>query len=72
MLKTRLTAMLGIQNPIMLAGMNWITTPQLVSAVCNAGGLGVFATAACTPEETRRQIREIRSLTDKPFGITRS
>ncbi|MBP1714473.1 MAG: nitronate monooxygenase [Deltaproteobacteria bacterium] len=69
MLKTRLTEMLGIQYPIMLAGMNWITTPQLVSAVCNAGGLGVFATAACTPEETRRQIREIRSLTDKPFGI---
>ncbi len=61
--------MLGIQHPIMLAGMNWITTPQLVTAVCNAGGLGVFATAACTPEETRRQIREIRSLTDKPFGI---
>jgi enoyl-[acyl-carrier protein] reductase II len=53
----------------MLAGMNWITTPKLVSAVGNAGGLGIFATAASTPEETRKQIREIRSLTDKPFGI---
>ncbi len=69
MLKTRLTEMLGIQYPIMLAGMNWITTPQLVSAVCNAGGLGTLATAASTPEETRKQIREIRGLTDKPFGI---
>ncbi|MGA2957321.1 MAG: nitronate monooxygenase [Thermodesulfobacteriota bacterium] len=69
MLKTRITEMLGIHHPIMLAGMNWITTPKIVSAVCNAGGLGILATAASTPEETRKQIREIRSLTDKPFGI---
>ena len=69
MLKTRFTEMLGIHHPIMLAGMNWITTPRIVSAVCNAGGLGILATAASTPEETRKQIREIRSLTDKPFGI---
>lgn len=61
--------MLGIKHPIMLAGMNWITTPKLVAAVCNAGGLGIFATAASTPEETRKNIREIRKLTDKPFGI---
>ena len=52
-----------------MAGMNWITTPKLVAAVCDAGALGVFATAACTPEETRKNIREIRRLTDKPFGI---
>jgi enoyl-[acyl-carrier protein] reductase II len=69
MLKTRLTEMLGIKHPIMLAGMNWITTPKLVAAVCNAGGLGILATAASTPEETRKHIREIRKLTDKPFGI---
>jgi len=69
MIKTRLTEMLGIKHPIMLAGMNWITTPKIVSAVCNAGALGVLATAASTPEETRKQIREIRRLTDKPFGI---
>ena len=69
MIKTRFTEMLGIKHPIMLAGMNWITTPKLVAAVCNAGGLGIFATAASTPEETRKNIREIRSLTDKPFGI---
>jgi len=61
--------MLGIRHPIMLAGMNWITTPKMVAAVCNAGGLGILATAASMPEETRMQIREIRKLTDKPFGI---
>jgi len=61
--------MVGIKHPIMLAGMNWITTPKLVAAVCNAGGLGILATAAYTPEETRKHIREIRKLTKKPFGI---
>jgi len=69
MLKTRFTEMLGIKHPIMLAGMNWVTTPKLVAAACNAGGVGIFATAACTPEETRKNIREIKKLTDKPFGI---
>jgi enoyl-[acyl-carrier protein] reductase II len=69
MLKTKFTEMLGVKHPIMLAGMNWVTTPKLVAAVCNAGGLGIFATAASTPDDTRKNIREIRKLTDKPFGI---
>ncbi|MBL7209533.1 MAG: nitronate monooxygenase [Dehalococcoidia bacterium] len=69
MFKTGMTELFGTTHPIMLAGMNWITEPKLVSAVCNAGGLGIFATARCTPEETRKNIREIRDLTDKPFGI---
>jgi enoyl-[acyl-carrier protein] reductase II len=69
MLKTRMTEMFGIEHPIMLAGMNWITEPKLVSAVCNAGGLGLLAIARCTPKETRELIRQIRDMTDKPFGI---
>ena len=69
MFKTRMTEMFGIEHPIMLAGMNWITEPKLVSAVCNAGGLGVLATARCTPQETREHIRQIRDMTDKPFGV---
>lgn len=69
MFKTRMTEMFGVQHPIMLAGMNWITEPNLVSAVCNAGGLGILATARCTPQETRDNIRQIRDMTDKPFGI---
>ncbi len=69
MIKTKMTEVFGCEYPIMLAGMNWITTPELVAAVCNAGGLGIFATARCTPEEVRQNIREIRKLTDKPFGI---
>jgi len=53
----------------MLAGMNWITEPGIVSAVCNAGGLGVFAMAHCNPDEVRQNIRKIRELTNKPFGV---
>jgi len=69
MFKTRMTEMFGIEHPIMLAGMNWITEPKLISAVCNAGGLGILATARCTPQETRENINQIRDMTDKPFGI---
>src|SRR4030043_1389110 len=69
MIKTRMTELFKIKHPIMLAGMNWITEPDLVAAVSNAGGLGVLATAATTPEETRKAIKQIRTLTDKPFGV---
>jgi enoyl-[acyl-carrier protein] reductase II len=69
MIKTRMTELFGIKHPIMLAGMNWITEPELVAAVCNAGGLGVLATAATAPEESRKSIKQIRKLTDKPFGV---
>lgn len=69
MIKTRMTELFGIKHPIMLAGMNWVTEPELVAAVCNAGGLGILATAATTPVETRKSIRKIKQLTDKPFGI---
>ncbi|MGM0564276.1 MAG: NAD(P)H-dependent flavin oxidoreductase [Pseudomonadota bacterium] len=68
-MKTRITELLGIEHPILLPGMSWISRPQLVAAVCNAGGLGILATGPLTPEQTRAAIREIRELTDKPFGI---
>lgn len=64
-----MTEIFGIKHPIMLAGMNWITEPKLVSAVCNAGGLGILAIARCTLKETKELIRQVRDMTDKPFGI---
>ena len=67
-MKTRVTELFGIQYPILLSGMSWISVPRLVAAVSNAGGLGILATGPMTTEETRRAIHEIRSLTDKPFG----
>ena len=69
MLRTRLTQLLGIKHPIILPGMSWISTPQLVAAVSNAGGLGILASRPLSPEVTRQSINEIRKLTDKPFGI---
>ena len=67
-MKTRITELLGIRYPIFLSGMSWISVPKMVAAVSNAGGLGILATGPLDPEETRKAIREIRSLTDKPFG----
>jgi enoyl-[acyl-carrier protein] reductase II len=69
MLETRITKMLGIQHPIVLSGMTWVSLPKLVAAVCNAGGLGIFATGAKSFDEVRENIREIKSLTNKPFGV---
>lgn len=68
-MKTRMTELFGIKYPIMLAGMNWLTTPRLVAAVSNAGGLGVLAGAQYNPDTLRKAIQEIRSLTNKPFGV---
>lgn len=68
-MKTRMTELFGIKHPIMLAGMNWLTTPKIVAAVSNAGGLGNLAISSHTPEELRSDIREIKGLTDRPFAI---
>lgn len=68
-MKTKITELFGIKHPIILAGMNWITEPGIVSAVSNAGGLGIFAMAHCNPDEVHKNIREIKKLTDKPFGV---
>ena len=68
-MKTAITELLGIEMPILLPGMSWISTPELVAAVSNAGGLGILASGPLTPVETKEAIAKIRQLTDKPFGI---
>ncbi len=75
----RVCEILGITKPVIQAPMTWITSPGLVAAVSNAGGLGVlgfnagFETGKATPQETaeemRKMIRRTRELTDKPFGM---
>jgi enoyl-[acyl-carrier protein] reductase II len=71
-MKTRITEMLGIKYPILLSGMSWISVPEMVAAVSNAGGLGILATGPLEKEQTRESIRQIRKLTDKPFGANAS
>lgn len=69
MFKTRVCDILGIQYPIVLAGMGGASTPELAAAVSNAGGLGVLGAAGCGPKLLREWIRRTRELTDKPFGV---
>ena len=71
-MKTRITEMMGIQYPIFLSGMSWISVPEMVAAVSNAGGLGILATGPLEKEQTRAAIKQIRKLTDKPFGANAS
>jgi nitronate monooxygenase len=68
-LHSRICEIFGIRYPIVLAGMGGASVPRLAAAVSNAGGLGILGAAACSPEELRAWIREVRSLTDKPFGV---
>lgn len=68
-MKTKFTELFGVQYPVVLSGMSKVAVPKLVAAVSNAGGLGILATGPLSSDETRAAIREIRSLTDKPFGI---
>ena len=69
-LSTSLCDLLGIRYPIIQAPMagGW-TTPDLVSAVCEAGGFGVLAGARVAPEKLRDDIKVVKGRTDKPFGV---
>ncbi len=65
-----LIARLGIRYPILQAPMaGGPTTPALVAAVSQAGGLGNLGGAYLTPEALREAIRAVRDLTDRPFGV---
>jgi len=67
-LETRLTRLLGIDAPILQAGMSVHTSPELVSAVSNAGGLGIVGSVFREPDDFRAVLRRVRELTDRPFG----
>lgn len=68
-LRTRLCDLLDIEYPVILAGMGGVSTAELVAAVSEAGGLGVVGAASMPAEEIERQVRRIRDLTSKPFGV---
>lgn len=67
-MRTRITELFGIKHPILLSGMSWISLPDMVAAVSNAGGLGLLATGVLDADQTREAVREIKAKTDKPFG----
>ena len=71
--KTKITEMLGIEHPIICGGMQWISRAEIVAEVANAGGIGfITAESLETPQDLREEIKKIRDLTDKPFGINLS
>ena len=67
--RTRAAELLGIRYPIVQAPMAGATTPELVAAVSEAGGLGSVGAARTDPDELRATIRRIRELTDRPFNV---
>jgi len=69
MLKTAICDLFGIKYPIIQGGMAHVATAELVSAVSNAGGLGIIGAGAAEPGWVREQIRLTRKQTDKPFGV---
>ena len=68
-MKTRLTEMLGIEHPVMLAGMGGVSYAELVAAVSGAGGFGCLGAATMTTEEMVAEMRAVRAKTERPFGV---
>jgi enoyl-[acyl-carrier protein] reductase II len=68
-LHTPLCDLLGVEHPIMLAGMGGVSYAELAAAVSNAGGYGVLGMAGRGPDFIQDEMRKVRKLTDKPFGV---
>ncbi len=65
----RITALFGIEHPIIQAGMIWCSGWRLAAAVSNAGGLGLIGAGSMYPEVLREHIRKCKSATSRPFGV---
>jgi enoyl-[acyl-carrier protein] reductase II len=68
-LRTPICDLLGIEHPILLAGMGGVAYAELCAAVSNAGGFGTLGMAGRSQSEIRDEIKKVRDLTDKPFGV---
>jgi NAD(P)H-dependent flavin oxidoreductase YrpB (nitropropane dioxygenase family) len=73
MFKNRVTALLGIEHPIIGGAMMYVSGPEFVAAISNAGALGMMASAMFdTQEKFRQAVRRTKDLTDRPFGVNLS
>ncbi|MEU5053005.1 nitronate monooxygenase [Streptomyces sp. NPDC021096] len=68
-MRTALTDLVGVRHPLVQTGMGWVAGPRLVSAAAEAGALGVLGSATMTPGQLRAAVREVKSRTDRPFGV---
>ena len=64
-----ITELLNIEYPVIQGGMAWVAEYHLAAAVSEAGGLGIIAAGAAPAEWVREQIRKVKEITDKPFGV---
>lgn len=68
-MRTRLTDLLEIEHPVMLAGMGGVSYHELVAAVSEAGGFGCMGASTMNLERMVEQMQLVRAATDKPFGV---
>jgi enoyl-[acyl-carrier protein] reductase II len=68
-MRTRLTELLGIEHPVMLAGMGGVSYSALASAVSEAGGFGCLGASTMGGAQMEAEITAVRAATDKPFGV---
>ncbi|MEG1869546.1 MAG: nitronate monooxygenase, partial [Oscillospiraceae bacterium] len=68
-MRTVICDLLNIEYPILQGGMAWVADASLASAVSNAGGLGIIAAGTAPVDHVRNEIRKVKELTDKPFGV---
>jgi enoyl-[acyl-carrier protein] reductase II len=68
-LRTRLTEILGIEHPVMLAGMGGVSYHALVGAVSEAGGFGCLGASTMSPATMVSEMIAVRELTERPFGV---
>lgn len=68
-MNSKICELVGIKYPIFQGGMAWVSTYHLAAAVSNAGGLGIIAAGNADADYVRDQIKNVRKLTDKPFGV---
>ena len=68
-MRTRLTELLGVEHPVMLAGMGGVSYHQLVAAVSEAGGFGCLGASTMGRDQMVAEMAEVRARTAKPFGV---
>lgn len=69
MIKTRICELIGIEYPIFQGGMAWTATGELAAAVSEGGGLGIIGSGQAPADWLRQEIRKVKAITRKPFGV---
>lgn len=68
-MKTQLCDLLDIEYPVIQGGMAWVATGELAAAVSSGGGLGIIGAGSAPPEVIVKEIRKVKEMTSKPFGV---